>query len=137
MNDCIITPYAPAGTMGYGQIEIEGKTYQHHRLVYCTHHKLPITAISGIVIRHTCDNPRCVNPAHLVQGTHKDNTDDRDARKRTAVGSKAGRAKVTEEQVREIRTIGRLHTNQVLGKMYGLNPSCISDILTRKTWKHI
>lgn len=29
MDDCIITPYTPSGTMGYGQIEINGKTWKH------------------------------------------------------------------------------------------------------------
>ena len=30
----------------------------------------------GMIIMHTCDNPRCVKPDHLKLGTHKDNTQD-------------------------------------------------------------
>lgn len=38
----------------------------------------------GIVIRHKCDNPRCVNIDHLLEGTHKDNARDKLDRKRNA-----------------------------------------------------
>ena len=31
---------------------------------------------SGLVIRHTCDNKKCINPDHLILGTYKENTQD-------------------------------------------------------------
>jgi len=35
------------------------------------------------VVRHTCDNIKCINPSHLLGGTHLDNMNDRSKRGRT------------------------------------------------------
>jgi hypothetical protein len=42
----------------------------------------------GQVVRHNCDNPPCVNPAHLTVGTQADNIGDRDRRGRTSRGDR-------------------------------------------------
>lgn len=44
-----------------------------HRVKFCDFHGISIDEIAGLEIRHTCDNPRCINPLHLVTGTHADN----------------------------------------------------------------
>lgn len=74
-----------------------------HRLAFELH-KGPVP--DGLVVMHSCDNPRCVNPAHLVAGTHQDNMDDMAAKGRgvTFKGVTNGRSKLTERQVREIRS---------------------------------
>ena len=136
MNTCIETPYAPSGGMGYGQIEINGKALMHHRLAYCKANNVSLDSIADKVVRHTCDNPRCVNPEHLLIGTHADNSNDRAVRNRTAVGVRASRSRLTEAQVLEIRA-RRWGSNKDLGLEFGIDASCISDIRTRKTWKHI
>ena len=56
------------------------------------------------VVRHTCDNRKCVNPEHLVIGTHQDNMDDMKKRNRSAKGLVNGAGKLTPEQVTYIRT---------------------------------
>lgn len=73
-----------------------------HRLVYCMTHALDLNAIAGKVVRHTCDNPRCINPQHLLIGTQADNNRDRAERKRSA-RVVPSRQRLTPEQCFDIR----------------------------------
>jgi DNA invertase Pin-like site-specific DNA recombinase len=54
-------------------------------------------------------------------------------------GSAHGRAKLTEEQVREMRAIYSTGagTYKELAELYGLKRQIIRDIIRRKTWKHV
>lgn len=66
---------------GYGLLSSKfGKTpFKAHRLSYELHvGEIP----DGLLLRHTCDNPRCCNPAHLLPGTHKQNAIDKSVRSR-------------------------------------------------------
>ena len=47
-----------------------------HRIAYILHHDIALADIDGLDILHSCDNPPCVNPAHLLLGTQKTNTRD-------------------------------------------------------------
>lgn len=94
----------------------------------------------GLFVLHRCDNPPCVNPAHLWAGTRDDNTADmlRKGRQAMNVGERSGCAKVSAEQVREIR---RRHTDGALQKdiaaSFGLEPSGVSRIVNGHYWKTV
>ncbi len=68
----------PSGS--YGIFTIDGKGYYAHRVSYAW--QKDNTLKSNEAVRHTCDNPRCCNPDHLIKGTHLDNMRDRSARNR-------------------------------------------------------
>jgi hypothetical protein len=87
---------------GYGRIRVAGKWRPAHVVSYEVH-KGPIPA--GLKVLHSCDNPPCIEPAHLSAGTQLDNVQDMLAKGRAnkATGERHGSAKLTAAQVAEIR----------------------------------
>lgn len=128
---------------GYGIITNEGRHIAAHRLSFAINNEYGITLedMEGTDILHECDNPACVNPAHLFLGTHQDNMDDKTIKGRNnpPKGEEHFRSKLTEIQVKEIRERyangGTSHKK--LGDEYGITKQGISEILHFKCWKHI
>lgn len=91
----------------------------------------------GMCVLHRCDNPRCVNPAHLFLGTPLDNVRDRQAKGRQARqrGSRCGTAKLKAAQVRAIRASRT--TQATLAARYGVSQALISKIRRRVVWAHL
>lgn len=125
---------------GYGQFNINRKPVRAHRYSYEHHHPLT-TPMSGIdlYILHSCNNPACVNPAHLRLGTPQDNMNDMTQYGRQPNGEKNGYAKLNEKQVIEIRERyaagGTSH--QKLADQYGVSETTIYRVINRFTWSHI
>lgn len=72
---------------GYGMFWLDGRTHHASRIAYeLTWGPIP----DGRLVRHTCDNPPCVNPAHLILGTNLDNMRDAKERGRLATGDRNG-----------------------------------------------
>src|SRR5690606_12230408 len=95
---------------------------------------------SGLLVCHRCDNRKCVNPNHLFLGDAAANSHDMVAKGRhpRLRGERSSQAKLTEEQVREIRRRAKSGTPQRwLAREYGLHPMAINKIVHRKTWRHI
>lgn len=90
----------------------------------------------GYVIRHTCDNRLCINPEHLLIGTHKDNVSDRVKRGRSAKGEDNGRSKLTESEVLAILK-DAVTPKMKLAKKYNVDAKVIRDIKNGITWKSV
>lgn len=120
------------GEMGYGSFSIAHRKVSAHRFSYeYFHGAIP----EGLVIRHRCDNPACVNPWHLETGTHHDNVLDRVLRFRGSRGVANGRAKLTAEQVIEIYYDRRLPS--VIARDYKIDHTSVRNIKNGKNWAHI
>lgn len=108
---------------------------------------------SGMFVMHSCDNPPCVNPAHLSIGTAKDNAMDASRKGRMAVKSKGRpgsahhKAKLSDQDVRTIRAIYDQRRDAskrmppgataALVRRFGVGKDVICGIAARKTWTHI
>ncbi len=111
----------------------------------------------GPIVRHVvCRNGACCNPAHLMDGTHKDNADDREQDGMTARGDKNGsRARpemlkrgqdnprfgwttLTEKSVREIRRLcAEGQSQRIVAAMFGVKQQAISKVVRRLRWKFV
>jgi len=123
-------------TNGYGEAFYNGKKGAAHRLAY---EKWVGPIPEGLLIRHKCDNPPCINPDHLEPGTIKQNAEDMVRRGRSGVGEAGSRAKLTETQVHQIRDeyeYGVMGYRR-LAEKYGVTQTTIKYIVIRKTWTHI
>lgn len=88
--------------------------------------------------RHTCDNPRCVRPDHIVEGTQFDNVQDRVERNRQPRGSEVGGSKLTEADVIEIKKMLKAKVFQrVIAAQFGVHQATIHEIHRGKTWTHV
>jgi len=77
------------------------------------------------LVMHTCDNPPCVNPNHLVSGTDGDNMRDKTLKGRAA-------RKLTPDDVRAIRADPR--PSRAVGKDYGISKTQVLFIRRREQW---
>lgn len=121
---------------GYGVIRPEGQrsgpTLKAHRASLM----LAGVDIEGLVVRHRCDNPPCVNPSHLETGEQFDNVTDMVRRRRVAKGE--ARSRLSNNDVRSIRrraAAGERH--QDIATAYGISRPNVSNIVSRKTWRHV
>lgn len=88
----------------------------------------------GMLVRHLDDNNKHNWLSNLVYGTHAENMADK-AKHGKMKGAKHPAAKLTPVAVRYIRASPA--TGIALAEAFGVSPSQISAIRTRKTWAHL
>lgn len=129
-------------TDGYGQMYFRDmkmnrdRSLYAHRVSYMLHKgEIP----PGKVIRHLCNNRLCVNPKHLLVGTHQDNVRDRCKSGRSARGEGNGRSRLSVYEILSIRNLysSGTFTYKSLSKLFGVDASTIGLIVRGDRWKHV
>lgn len=126
-----------AGTdrKGYGRIALgraveSGARYAHHVSFFMAIGKWPEPCCL-----HRCDNPACVRPSHLFEGTHADNVADKCSKERQPRGEAHGLSRLKERDVRMIRASARTHTE--MARKLGVCRQTIANIRNGRTWGHV
>ncbi len=118
---------------GYASMKVHRKNEKASRMSWLMNFgEIP----NGLLVCHTCDNRLCTNPKHLWLGTHQMNVTDMMSKGRHVVTR--GGAKLTEEQVKEIKKLLKEGiTVTEIAKTYNMKQSSISLIKLGKNWKHV
>ncbi len=107
---------------GYSTRGQDGRKVMAHRYMW-ERHNGPVPP--GLILDHLCRNPACVNPEHLEPVTHTENV------------RRGKAAKLTVEQVREIRALADSCTRTELARRYDLTVSHVCHIIYRRSWRDV
>jgi hypothetical protein len=122
---------------GYGITYFKGKESKAHRVSYLLSYG---TIDNNLFVLHKCNNPSCVNPAHLYLGTPQDNMNDMVKANRSCDnhGENNPNSKLTEKQVIEIIELLKTNISQVkIAQIFSVSKYIVNEIKTGNTWKHI
>lgn len=124
------------GRIGYGSRKHRGRYVRAHRFSFELHHG-PVGR--GLLVMHRCDNPACVNPGHLRQGTNDDNMKDMAQKGRAANQAleSNGNVKLKIGQVVAIRDayLTGVISQQTIADIAGIGQSQVSRIIRGAGWK--
>ena len=114
---------------GRPYIQIAGKKYLAYRLT----HELVYGdgCLDGLIARHKCDNQVCCRPDHIEGGTHEENMNDMNKRERHGLPHHTIRA------IRKLADKKDAPTHEVIGELYGLARSTVSNIVNNDRYKHV
>jgi hypothetical protein len=121
---------------GYGSFSIADRQQGAHRVsFFLAHGRWPEPCCL-----HVCDWPPCVNPAHLFEGSIRDNALDMYAKGRAVVrrGGNVPNAKLTEHDAQVIRVLYSIGCTQYeIAARYGVVRACVGKVVQRKAWAHV
>lgn len=117
----------------YGAFYLQGRHQPAHKAAWiCVNGKVD----KGWVVCHRCDNPPCCNPNHLFLGTPQDNDTDRVKKGRQCRGEKQKYAVLTDDKVRQIRSMKALGPTTVSRKL-GIKYHLVWDVIHGRSWRHV
>lgn len=120
---------------GYGTFWCDGKSHKAHRVSY----QLERGDLQPhLDLLHRCDNPCCVNPEHLKQGTTRDNVLDMWAKNRgtRSVGERNGNSRLLRAGVERIRDMAELgYEFSYIAQRVGIERSMVGRIVSGKAWR--
>lgn len=123
------------GSDGYGRFWVEKRNMSAHRAAMM---RAGVEVPKGKFVTHSCDQPMCVNPAHLNVSTHVQNMREMVARKRHAYGEKNPVSVLTEEQCRTIlERVSKGATVRGLAREMGVARGTLRNVAKGYTWRHL
>jgi hypothetical protein len=135
-DECLIWPFA-FHRDGRGQVTIDKRTHQAHRVMCEKAHGPPPTPEHEAA--HSCGKGHlgCVHPGHVSWKTHQQNIDDKEVHGTMLRGEQIYCAKLTETQVRDIRRLANVASRRDLADRYGVVPGTITKVIKRALWRHV
>lgn len=134
-KECHICISHTQDTDGYPVYSIQHKSVRMNRFVYALSKGITLESIKGKVVRHTCDNPTCINPDHLCIGTTQDNVADKVARNRQPKGETHGGHTITEKVAYKIKQYLRAgETGAWIACKLNVSKSIIYHIKYGRSW---
>ena len=127
-SGCWLWIASTRGNLGYGQFHVDGSMVYAHRYSFLVSYgHLPA------LVMHTCDNPKCVNPSHLVEGSNLSNMLDKSAKGRASHSP----VRLDPSKVSDIRKLSGLFSQTVLAGRFGVSVRTIQSVIGRRTWVYV
>lgn len=126
---------ASVTSWGYGRFPHDGEKRAHRVSYKFAYGSIP----SGALICHRCDQPACVNPRHLFAGTHADNMNDKQKKKRGNQPSGRSHAKWIPDEKRDAirKDVEAGIKIKHVAEMFGIAEFTVRNIVNRVYEKKI
>lgn len=135
-DECVIWPYAKASQRGYGQVYIDGQKLYAHREALVR--RTPPPDAKSVVRHGPCNRPACMNYRHLSWGTQAENNNDKLRDGTHSIGERNGWAKLTEDEVLELRRrYGNGERQRALAVEFGVTVMTVNRAIRGESWRHV
>lgn len=133
-DECLMWPFRVGNSDGYGRVEYEGKSWVASRLMCLWKNGDPPSP--NMDAAHSCGKGHegCVNPVHLAWSTRSKNHADKVRHGTATRGEKSPRAKLTEADVRKIRSLRGTASQSEIARQFNVSRSSVLDILRGRNW---